>query len=101
MFASMEKYHELLELKNESIRGPDGRVPPVAMLSDNTTVFGKWERLLEHHVNGGHTVNEVTMILPHSGLFEASRSAMNGISVPSYDVCSGWRSPSFFVPTTS
>ena len=55
------------------------------MLYDNTTVTGSWMNIQnmtllsnEHH----RTMNNVTMAMPHAGVFAAARDSRNGIVQP-------------------
>ncbi|MCJ1390993.1 hypothetical protein MMC18_003854 [Xylographa bjoerkii] len=62
------------------------RPPPTAMLYDNTTVQGSWistnQTMTEVSEKYGRIVNNVTMAMPHSGVFGASQLPQNGILQP-------------------
>ncbi|MCJ1405122.1 hypothetical protein MMC11_008348 [Xylographa trunciseda] len=62
------------------------RPPPIAMLYDNTTVQGSWistnQTMREVSERYGRIVNNVTMAMPHSGVFGASQLPQNGILQP-------------------
>lgn len=58
---------------------------PVGMLYDNTTVQGSWISLNDMRAVSekyGRVVNNVTMAMPHSGLFAAASDPINGIMQP-------------------
>lgn len=57
------------------------------MLYDNTTVKGSWinvqnNSLTQLSANYERIVNNVTMAMPHSGIFKAARDPRNGIVQP-------------------
>ena len=64
----------------------DGRPKASGMLYDNTTVQGSWldsgnmADLSKN--NGGRVVNNVTMAMPHAGVFAAVRDERNSIMQP-------------------
>ena len=54
----------------------NNRPQPTAMLYDNTTVYGSWintENMTEVSEKYGRIVNNVSMAMPHSGVFSAAR----------------------------
>ncbi|MCJ1413824.1 hypothetical protein MMC32_000149 [Xylographa parallela] len=59
---------------------------PMAMLYDNTTVQGSWistnQTMAEVSEKYGRIVNNVTMAMPHSGVFGAAQLPQNGILQP-------------------
>lgn len=62
------------------------RPRPFALLYDNTTVQGSWihpsnETELSEKFNG-RTINNVSMAMPHSGVFSAARDPLNNIIQP-------------------
>lgn len=55
------------------------------MLYDNTTVKGSWiqiQNMTELSKNFSRIVNNVTMAMPHSGVFEAAMDPFNDIMQP-------------------
>ena len=62
------------------------RPPPVASLYDNTTVTGSWINLeynmTETSLRFNRTVNNVSMAMPHAGVFAAARDPLNNIMQP-------------------
>ncbi len=55
------------------------------MLYDNTTVKGTWTgtpNMTELSNKWNRIVNNVTMVMPHSGIVAASRDPLNGIMQP-------------------
>ena len=66
------------------------RPVPVAMLYDNTTIEGSWiavqnmTEISKKHSpsNYNRTVINITMAMPHAGVFEAMRNPINGIMQP-------------------
>ncbi len=63
------------------------RPPPPSMLYDNTTVIGTWVATNTSNMTSAYTtynriVNNVTMSMPHSGIFQAARETKNGILQP-------------------
>ena len=66
------------------------RPMPVAMLYDNTTVQGRWihvENMTNisqnfSTSNYSRIVTNVTMAMPHAGVFAASRDSINNIMQP-------------------
>lgn len=69
------------------------RPPPVGMLYDNTTVRGTWiniQNMTELSSKyGQRIINNVSMAMPHSGVFTAARDPLNQIMQPeTLDVCS-------------
>jgi len=65
---------------------------PVGMLYDNTTVQGSWISVSDMKAVSqkyGRVVNNVTMAMPHSGVFAAAMDPINHIMQPQdFDVCS-------------
>ena len=64
-----------------------GRPPPVGMLYDNTTVTGSWvatnqSNVTAAYINYGRVINNVTMSMPHAGVFSAAHDPKNGILQP-------------------
>lgn len=62
------------------------------MLYDNTTVRGVWiniQNMTELSSEYGHRIiNNVSMAMPHSGVFAAARDPLNQIMQPeTLDVC--------------
>ena len=63
------------------------RPPPPAMLLDNTTVTGSWVATNSSNVTAsfdkyGRIINNVTVSMPHAGVFAAARVQQNGILQP-------------------
>jgi len=57
------------------------------MLYDNTTVKGSWTNVPENNMTTlsttfKRTVNNVTLAMPHSGVFAAAQDPINGIIQP-------------------
>lgn len=66
---------------------PSFRPEAPAMLFDNTTVLGswiskEWSNLTFLHERYGRIVDNVTMAMPHAGIFAAARYERNGILQP-------------------
>ena len=92
---SSVRYHNyqqyLIEWTNNinSGNGSDSLVErprPVGMLYDNTTVRGSW--IHEQNVTtlfqnfNNRTINNITMAMPHAGVFSAARDPLNNIIQP-------------------
>jgi hypothetical protein len=62
------------------------RPRPVGILYDNTTVQGSWinvQNMTELSAkHGSRIVNNVSMAMPHSGVFAAARDPLNNIMQP-------------------
>ncbi len=62
------------------------RPRPSGMMYDNTTVIGSWihaENMTELSAKfGSRIINNVSMAMPHSGVFAAARDPMNNIVQP-------------------
>ena len=55
----------------------------MAMLSDNITVTGTWLQGSDMQATSqkyGRTINNVTMVMPHAGVYAAARLPQNDIS---------------------
>lgn len=55
------------------------------MMYDNTTVQGSWinvKNMTDVSATYGRTVNNVSLAMPHSGVFAAARDPINGIMQP-------------------
>lgn len=56
------------------------------MLYDNTTVQGSWinvkNNMTEISLRYGRTINNVSMAMPHTGVFAAARDSVNDIIQP-------------------
>jgi hypothetical protein len=62
-----------------------GRPNPVGLLYDNTTVIGSWmhpHNMTELSARHGRIINNITMAMPHAGVFAAAREPINGIRQP-------------------
>ncbi|KAH0541561.1 hypothetical protein FGG08_003973 [Glutinoglossum americanum] len=61
------------------------RPVPVGMLYDNTTVTGSWidiRNVTDESHKAGRIVNNVTLAMPHAGIFDAARDPRNDIMQP-------------------
>ena len=61
------------------------RPPPTGMLYDNTTVQGSWidvQNMTDVSNKYGRRVNNVSMAMPHGGVFQAVRDPINNIMQP-------------------
>ena len=63
------------------------RPPPVALLYENTTVRGEWVALAGEDMTAdsekhGRLFQNVSMVMPHGGVFHAARSSRNAILQP-------------------
>jgi hypothetical protein len=70
---------------NSSSTDLNERPVPVGMLYDNTTVTGSWVEIrntTENSISAGRIVNNVTLAMPHSGIFDAARDSKNSIMQP-------------------
>lgn len=72
----------------DSANNFDNRPLPVAVLYDNTTVNGQWitpshENITTDSSTHGRLVENVTMAMPHAGIFKAVRDSSNHILQPS------------------
>ena len=96
---SGQAYHNFLQylmLFNQSVASQNvsttdmaGRPPPIGMLFDNTTAEGIWAKPIDMAAaskDHNRTINNVTMIFPHGGLFGATKLADNDLAQPSLDV---------------
>lgn len=65
------------------------RPDPVGLLYDNTTVTGSWlgaENMTELSDRYGRIINNITMAMPHAGVFAAARDPINRIRQPDVNV---------------
>ena len=82
-------YNASVQAKNVSATDMDKRPGPVGMLFDNTTVQGMWidkidmAKASQEH---GRIINNVTMRIPHAGLFSAAKLGDNGLPSPQLSV---------------
>ncbi|KAK5937581.1 hypothetical protein PMZ80_010201 [Knufia obscura] len=63
------------------------RPPPVAILYENTTVYGQWitpskENITADSEAHGRLFHNVTLVMPHANVFHAARSPKNQILQP-------------------
>ena len=80
----LAKWTDFVRARNGS-SDQNERPRPVAILYDNTTIQGSWieiQDMKENSKSFGRSVNNVTMAMPHSGLFAAARDNRNGIIQP-------------------
>lgn len=70
------------------------RPPPVGMLYDNTTVQGSWinmANMTEDSNKFNRMVNNVSLAMPHSAVYAATKDSRNRILQPQdLDVCSSF-----------
>lgn len=75
---------------NDGKLGDNPRPNPMGMLFDNTTVEGSWIHPVNMHdasIRFGRTIDNRTMVMPHSGIVEVSRLPENNMfSQPGSDV---------------
>lgn len=67
--------------------GFDGRPNPIAMLHENTTVFGEWITPSQENITRDSSLHQrlvqnVTMAMPHANIFSAARDLANHILQP-------------------
>ncbi|KAH0553414.1 hypothetical protein GP486_006517 [Trichoglossum hirsutum] len=70
---------------NTTLTSLSQRPAPVGMLYDNTTVAGSWIEIrdtTEESQAAGRIINNVTMAMPHAGIFDAARDQKNDIMQP-------------------
>lgn len=74
---------------NASLGGSsyEDRPPPIAVMYDNTTILGQWitpsgENITADSTTHGRLVENVTMAMPHAGIFHAVREPRNRIIQP-------------------
>ena len=63
----------------------DQRPKPVAMMYDNTTVEGSWinkQNMTQVSIDHGRIINNISMAMPHTGVFAATRDPINNIMQP-------------------
>ena len=80
----LAKWSQTIALKNGTLDQVD-RPAPVGMLFDNTTIEGSWietQDMAEVSQKYNRVVNNVTMAMPHSGVFAAARQPVNNILQP-------------------
>lgn len=62
------------------------RPTPIGMLYDNTTVQGSWiheQNITElYREFNNRTINNISMAMPHAGVFSAARDPLNDILQP-------------------
>ncbi|KAJ9653559.1 hypothetical protein H2198_007279 [Neophaeococcomyces mojaviensis] len=63
------------------------RPPPVAILYENTTIFGSWitpvgENITSDSIKHKRLLQNVTMVMPHANVFHATRNPKNRILQP-------------------
>lgn len=63
-----------------------GRPGAVGLLYDNTTVSGSWinqENMTETSLKfNGRIINNISLAMPHAGIFAAARDPINSIMQP-------------------
>ncbi len=92
---NLGRYHNyfqyLAEWTNKIDRGNTSdslmtRPRPTATIYDNTTVEGSWIHLQDMAESpleiGSRIINNVTMAMPHAGVFAAAREPLNNIVQP-------------------
>lgn len=88
-----DRFHNFHQYRSDWAKSIDtgnttGRPNPVGLLHDNTTVTGSWinkVNMADVSARHGRIINNVTMAMPHSGVFAAAREPLNGILQP-YDL---------------
>lgn len=62
----------------------------MGLLYDNTTVIGSWlnqsEDMATVSDRFGRIINNISMAMPHAGIFAAARDPINGIRQPDISV---------------
>lgn len=61
------------------------RPKPVALMYDNTTIEGSWiniKDMTKLSTTHGRIINNVSMAMPHTGVFAATRDPINKIMQP-------------------
>lgn len=61
------------------------RPKPVALMYDNTTIEGSWINMQDMpklSTTHGRIINNVSMAMPHTGVFAATRDPINNIMQP-------------------
>ncbi|KAF2834162.1 hypothetical protein M501DRAFT_944746 [Patellaria atrata CBS 101060] len=61
------------------------RPKALGLLHENTTVIGSWVETINEtasHEKFGRIINNVSLAMPHAGIFEASRNQINGLMQP-------------------
>ena len=85
----LASYNVSVDAKNVSASDMDKRPGPVAMLFDNTTVQGVWAEpidMAKAEKENGRIINNVTMRIPHAGVFGAAKLVDNGLPSPQLSV---------------
>ena len=80
----LTRWTQAIAQKNGTLNQAE-RPAPVAMLFDNTTVQGSWiesHNMTETSKKFDRVINNVTMAMPHAGIFAAARHPRNGILQP-------------------
>lgn len=92
VFSSFHNYQQYLANWTDRVDAGNAedalerRPLPTALLHDNTTVLGRWinvENMTELSSKyGQRIINNVSMAMPHSGVFAAARDPLNRIMQP-------------------
>ena len=90
------RYHNYQQFRSDwtKVRGEGNvtaRPKPVGLFYDNTTVTGSWLQNLTEDMTTvsdrfGRIINNITMAMPHAGIFAAARDPINGIRQPDINV---------------
>lgn len=79
-----KKWTNYTSLRNSSSDLQE-RPKPVALLYDNTTIEGSWiniQDMTNLSTTHGRIINNVSMAMPHTGVFAATRDPINKIMQP-------------------
>ncbi|KAH0541232.1 hypothetical protein FGG08_004288 [Glutinoglossum americanum] len=88
---AFHNYAQYLSVWTDNIASGNGsadlreRPKAVALLHDNTTVVGSWievRNTTEESIKAGRIINNVTLAMPHPGIFAAAREPKNNILQP-------------------
>lgn len=90
--ARFHNYEQFLIEWTKNIDGGNGsailgeRPRPIGVLYDNTTVLGSWihaQNITELSQNfSNRVINNISMAMPHAGVFAAARDPLNDIIQP-------------------
>jgi hypothetical protein len=86
----LDRFHNFQQFRSDWAKSiGEGNITsrpnPVGLLYDNTTVTGSWINNLnmtEVSARYGRIINNITMAMPHAGVFAAAREPINGIMQP-------------------
>lgn len=87
LMAFMEDWTNIYHNGSSNGDGLGGRPNGTTLLYDNTTMTSSWiemqySNVTAHHETYGRIINNVTLAMPHPGVYAAAKNSINGILQP-------------------